>query len=88
MHCNADYPLCFPPALTDAIHRQRVRETEKRLIHDARLLKEVAELCGFNDMGYFRKIFRKYIGLRPGGGDIVKYVLIRKRLSVMQSTIE
>ncbi|ECE5577470.1 AraC family transcriptional regulator [Salmonella enterica] len=70
LHCNADYlgrVYCriFHLTLTDAIHRQRVREAEKRLISDARSLKEVAELCGFNDVGYFRKIFRKYTGLTP-----------------------
>ncbi|SUH64017.1 transcriptional regulator [Salmonella enterica subsp. enterica serovar Madelia] len=51
--------------LTEAIHRQRVREAEKLLISDARSLKRVAERCGFNDVGYFRQIFRKHTGLTP-----------------------
>ncbi|MDN8600862.1 helix-turn-helix domain-containing protein [Citrobacter sp. S2-9] len=70
LHCNADYlgrvyRRVFHLTLTEAIHRQRVREAEKLLISDACSLKEVAELCGFNDVGYFRQIFRKNTGLTP-----------------------
>ncbi|POT55598.1 AraC family transcriptional regulator [Citrobacter amalonaticus] len=70
LHCNVDYlgrvyRRVFHLTLTEAIHRQRVREAEKLLISDARSLKEVAELCGFNDVGYFRQIFRKHTGLTP-----------------------
>ncbi|PSG18332.1 hypothetical protein C6956_26040, partial [Escherichia coli] len=32
---------------------------------EARSLTEVAALCGFNDVGYFRQIFRKHTGLTP-----------------------
>ncbi|MFT7914833.1 helix-turn-helix domain-containing protein, partial [Salmonella enterica] len=28
-------------------------------------LKEVATRCGFNEVGYFRQIFRKHTGLTP-----------------------
>ncbi|HFZ8994734.1 TPA: helix-turn-helix domain-containing protein [Citrobacter freundii] len=70
LHCNADYlgriyRRVFHLTPTEAIHRQRVREAEKLLISDARSLKEVAKLCGFSDVGYFRQIFRKHTGLTP-----------------------
>ncbi|WP_312414734.1 helix-turn-helix domain-containing protein [Pseudescherichia sp.] len=70
LHCNADYlgrvyRRVFHLTLTEAIHRQRVRAAEKLLISDARSLKEVAGLCGFSDVGYFRQIFRKHTGLTP-----------------------
>lgn len=70
LHCNADYlgrvyRRVFHLTLTEAIHRQRVRAAEKLLISDARSLKEVANLCGFSDVGYFRQIFRKHTGLTP-----------------------
>lgn len=70
LHCNVDYlgrvyRRVFHLTLTEAIQRQRVREAEKLLISDARSLTEVAELCGFNDVGYFRQIFRKHTGLTP-----------------------
>ncbi|GAL59699.1 AraC family transcriptional regulator [Pseudescherichia vulneris] len=70
LHCNADYlgriyRRVFHLTLTEAIHRQRVRAAEKLLISDARSLREVAGLCGFSDVGYFRQIFRKHTGLTP-----------------------
>lgn len=70
LYCNADYlgrvyRRVFHLTLTEAIHRQRVREAEKLLISEARSLTEVAALFGFNDVGYFRQIFRKHTGLTP-----------------------
>lgn len=72
------YRRVFHLTLTEAIHRQRVREAEKLLISDARSLKEVAERCGFNDVGYFRQIFRKHTGLTPTArsGATVRNTLI------------
>lgn len=70
LHCNADYlgrvyRRVFHLTITEAIHRQRVRAAEKLLSNYASSLKEVAEQCGFADVGYFREIFRKHTGLTP-----------------------
>lgn len=70
LHCNADYlgrvyRHVFRVTLTEALHRQRVRAAEKLLISDSLSLTEVASQCGFNDVGYFRKIFRKHTSLTP-----------------------
>lgn len=70
LHCNADYlgrvyRRVFHLTITEALHRQRVRAAEKLLSNHARSLKEVAEQCGFADVGYFRQIFRKHTGLTP-----------------------
>ncbi|WMY74590.1 AraC family transcriptional regulator [Buttiauxella selenatireducens] len=70
LHCNADYlgrvyRQTFQLTITEAIHRQRVHSAEKMLIGDACSLSEVAERCGFQDVGYFRKVFRKAMGLTP-----------------------
>ena len=70
LHCNADYlgrvyRHAFRLTLTEALHRQRVRAAEKLLISDSLSLTEVAMKCGFNDVGYFRKIFRKHTSLTP-----------------------
>ena len=70
LHCNADYlgrvfRRTFHLTLTEAIHRQRVRAAEKLLLNDAASLTEVANRCGFNDVGYFRQIFSKHTGLTP-----------------------
>lgn len=70
LHCNADYlgriyKRKFHLTLTEAIQRQRVRAAEKLLLNNSLALKEVAEQCGFNDVSYFRLIFRKNTGLTP-----------------------
>lgn len=70
LHCNADYlgrvyRQTFQLTITEAIHRQRVLSAEKMLITDSCSLSEVAERCGFQDVGYFRKVFRKTMGLTP-----------------------
>ena len=70
LHCNVDYlgrvfRRVFHLTLTEAIHRQRVRAAEKLLLNGAVSLKEVATRCGFNEVGYFRQIFRKHTGLTP-----------------------
>ncbi|MGX9363145.1 helix-turn-helix domain-containing protein [Pantoea ananatis] len=70
LHCNADYlgrvyRRVFRLTLTEALHRQRILMAEKLLIGDKLPLTEVARQCGFNDVGYFRQIFRKHTGLTP-----------------------
>lgn len=70
LYCNADYlgrvyRQTFQLTITEAIHRQRVLSAEKMLITDSCSLSEVAERCGFQDVGYFRKVFRKAMGLTP-----------------------
>ncbi|WP_039056706.1 AraC family transcriptional regulator [Enterobacter sp. Bisph1] len=70
LHCNADYlgrvyRRVFHLTLTEAIQRQRVRAAEKMLVSHAVSLKEVAVACGFNNVSYFRQIFRRHTGLTP-----------------------
>lgn len=70
LHCNADYlgrvyRRVFRLTLTEAIHRQRIVMAEKLLTGDSLSLTDVARQCGFNDVGYFRQIFRKLTGLTP-----------------------
>ena len=89
LYCNADYlgrvyRRVFHLTLTEAIHRQRVREAEKLLISEARSLTEVAALCGFNDVGYFRQIFRKHTGLTPAAW---KQMCIRDRYCALINTM-
>lgn len=70
LHCNADYlgrvyRRAFQLTITEAIHRQRVISAQKLLLTHSGSLSEVAECCGFQDVGYFRQIFRKAVGLTP-----------------------
>lgn len=62
LYCNADYlgrvyRRVFHLTLTEAIHRQRVREAEKLLISEARSLTEVAALCGLMTLAISGRFF-------------------------------
>ncbi|MGC6386064.1 helix-turn-helix domain-containing protein [Ewingella sp. S1.OA.A_B6] len=70
LHCNADYlgrvfRSTFNLTLTDALHQQRVSAAENLLLTDSDSLAEVARRTGFNDVAYFRRIFRKRVGMTP-----------------------
>lgn len=70
LHCSADYlgrvyRRIFQLTITEAIHRQRIISAKELLVNDICPLSEVAARCGFNDPGYFRRIFRKQAGLMP-----------------------
>lgn len=70
LHCNADYlgrvfRATFHQTLTDALHQQRVFAAESLLLTDSGSLAEVALRTGFNDAAYFRRIFRKLVGITP-----------------------
>ncbi|MDR3430335.1 MAG: AraC family transcriptional regulator [Rouxiella aceris] len=70
LHCNADYlgrvfRLTFQMTLTEALHKQRVSAAEKLLLTASDSVAEIAMRTGFNDVAYFRRIFRKTLGLTP-----------------------
>lgn len=63
------YHQTFQLTITEAIHRQRVLSAEKMLIPS-----EVAVRCGFQNVGYFRKVFRKVMGLTPAASKRRYYI--------------
>ena len=68
---NPDYiGRCFKTAhgctITEEINRRRLLEAEKLLIDNNLNLSEIAAQCGFNDSGYFRKLFVRKNGITPG----------------------
>jgi len=70
LHCNADYlgrvfRQTFQMTLTDALHKQRVAAAEKLLLANTGNVADVARLTGFNDVAYFRRVFRKLLGITP-----------------------
>ncbi|MFO6299743.1 helix-turn-helix domain-containing protein [Rahnella selenatireducens] len=70
LHCNADYlgrvfRMTFQMTLTDALHKQRVAVAEKLLLSNTGNVADVARKTGFNDVAYFRRIFRKLLGITP-----------------------
>ncbi|AVF33517.1 AraC family transcriptional regulator [Rahnella sikkimica] len=70
LHCNADYlgrvfRLTFQMTLTDALHKHRVAAAEKLLLANTGNVADVARQTGFNDVAYFRRVFRKLLGITP-----------------------
>ncbi len=70
LDCNADYlgrvfAEAFRMTPTQAIHRRRVRQACSLLIESTMAVEEIAHACGFDDVGYFRRIFRRVMGLSP-----------------------
>ncbi|WP_413721228.1 AraC family transcriptional regulator [Sodalis sp. RH24] len=70
LFCNADYlgrvyKMTFRMTLTEAIHRRRIGNAEKLLVADCGIIADIAKRCGFQDVGYFRRLFRRLTGLTP-----------------------
>jgi AraC-like DNA-binding protein len=70
LFCNADYlgrvfKMTFRITLTEAIHRRRIGSAEKLLVTDCGGIADIAKRCGFQDVGYFRRLFRRLTGLTP-----------------------
>ena len=68
--CNPDYlgriyRRTFGRTLVDAIHQNRLRRARRLLLESPLNIDQVARECGFDDSGYFRRIFRKKQGLSP-----------------------
>lgn len=68
--CNPDYlgrvyRKAYERTPTQAIHWRRVRHARRMLIESDRNVEEIARACGFKDVRYFRRIFKRHEGLAP-----------------------
>ena len=68
LECNPDYlgrvfHAVYGRNLTDAIHESRINRACRLLIETNLTGSEVAYECGYTDVDYFRKIFKKYMGV-------------------------
>ena len=52
--------------VTDYIQEKRLRFACDELQHSIRPVKEIAQLAGYRDAGYFNKVFRRSMGMTPG----------------------
>lgn len=72
LHCNPDYlgrvfRQTFQQTILENIHREQIRFAEQQLLTDSQSLATVAHEAGFQDLGYFRRIFKKLRGMTPSG---------------------
>ena len=63
----------------DYLNRQRIEQACFQLAATDDSITEVAYKCGFNDLSYFIRTFRKYKGVTPGrykkGGAVAGSIL-------------
>ena len=69
--CNADYlgrrfREAFNQTLTDHLHQQRIDRARMLFRSTAWAVERVAVEVGFSDVRYFRRIFKRHVGLTPG----------------------
>lgn len=68
--CNQDYlnrmyKQEYGRTLTDGIHKVRLAHACKQLRESTLTLDQVAVKCGFDDVGYLRRLFKRNIGSTP-----------------------
>lgn len=51
--------------ITDAINHYRLKQARKLLLESQHKVEEVATNCGYNDAGYFRRLFKRSEGISP-----------------------
>ena len=71
LHCNAQYlsrlyRRAFGETLIESLNKMRISRAKWHLATGSLSIKEVARCCGFNDMAYFRRQFRRYCSMTPG----------------------
>jgi AraC-like DNA-binding protein len=68
--CNPDYlgrvfRRVYGLTLTEFKHRRRVHHARRMLIESDRNVEEISRACGFKDVGYFRRLFKRHEGMTP-----------------------
>lgn len=56
----------FAVNITDYIQQLRMEKAREWIIIEQIPIKEAAEMCGYEDVAYFYKVFKKYYGISPG----------------------
>ena len=70
LHCNPDYlgrvfRQLYGLTLTEAVHQRRLKHARKLLLEPAQTTEAVASACGYSDVGYFRRVFKRAEGMTP-----------------------
>ena len=70
MCCHPDYlgrafRSTFKHTLTEAIHKIRIRHAAALLSEGFASIEAVSTQCGFDDIGYFRRLFKRSTGMTP-----------------------
>jgi AraC-like DNA-binding protein len=68
--CNPDYlgrlyKQSFGVSIMDDLHALRIRLAKRLLLDEDVNVNEVASRCGYRDATYFRRMFRRHVGVAP-----------------------
>lgn len=64
-HLNALCRRVVNQTASDLIHERVITEAQRRLVHSADTVSQVADALGFEDPSYFTRYFKKYVGQTP-----------------------
>lgn len=70
LRCNVDYlgrvyKQTFGTTLTEAIQTQKIHAAKQALTDATHPIQFIARGVGYQDVGYFRRVFLKYVGMTP-----------------------
>ncbi|ULH17021.1 AraC family transcriptional regulator (plasmid) [Deinococcus sp. KNUC1210] len=70
LNCHPDYlgrvfRQTYERTLTEAIHRRRLQQARVLLLESVDAVETVAHRCGFEEVGYFRRLFKRQEGISP-----------------------
>lgn len=70
LSCNPDYlgrvfRQVYGHTLTEALLRRRVQHAKQRLLESSDRVETVAAQSGFQEVGYFRRVFQRFEGMPP-----------------------
>lgn len=70
LECNPDYlgrvfRKAYGKTPTEAIHWRRLRHARRMLLESDRNVGEISRTCGFSDVRYFRRLFKRHEGMTP-----------------------
>lgn len=70
LECNPDYlgrvfRQAYGKTPTGAIHWRRLRHARRMLLESDRNVEEISRTCGFRDVRYFRRLFKRHEGMTP-----------------------
>ena len=70
LRCNPDYlgrvfQNVYGCTLTDALHQRRLKFARRLLLEGDETVEQIAVSCGFRDVTYFRRLFKRREGVSP-----------------------
>jgi AraC-like DNA-binding protein len=70
LRCNPDYlgrifRQVYGCTITEMIHHRRLKHARRLLLESEQTVERIAECCGFNDVIYFRRLFKRMEGMPP-----------------------